>query len=1061
MGKTPKYSNKRKQLLRQLIEAIFNGGELNQFCTDHFPEVYQRFTSELTQDEKIAQLIEYCAHRGRLGNLVTHLEATKPEAYRAFVNQVQQTNGKPVQTPLTSPEPGSLAPHKSSEIVRNPEELLDQSLVGRYQIQEILDRGGIGVVFKAYDTHLELNVAIKIIDLTQVKLPAMRERVRQEVRTAMKLDHPGIVQVYDFGQVDSLLYIIMEFIPGYDLQKVRDLFRGVERRVTLPQVLQLVCQICLTVDYMHQHRVLHPGTKPENIMLKPTQSSNDLAWQPVLINLGLLRPHREMLLSQHKMSTRRLTYTVSPELLLGHTTDIRSDVYTLGLILYNLVVGQPPFEPKDLAEAIRMHVQEPPVRPRAIDPSIPRAVEEIILKALAKDPSERYITARAMAQALSAYLDSTSLPAPEALTRVSLSLAATSLMVSPGETLTTTLSLHNDGTADHHAHISLAGIPEEWFSISPSALTIPPGETRKVELSIQPPRSPDSRAGRHPLTIRAINQQHRDQVDEIKQVLTVAPYFQFASSLWPQEISTGQVTQVSVENQGNTIETFTVEPKPEQSLAFKPHQRMQLKLSPGESETVDYQVAPSRRFWVADSSTQTFSLLVTSPDGQTAIHSGQVTSHGSVTPRWLYGAILAIVLVLVVVLAFYPIVSPPPGAATATAQRATSQAISQQATLDRATSQVVNNQTATVLAGTAQVQQTREAAVQAATATVTWLDRDDDRDGLTNGDELEIGTDPNDRDSDGDGLFDGAEVNEFGTNPFNQDTDFDGLPDDEEIRLNLNASGRDTDLDGTPDSVDEDPGRLPTPTATITPNPTTQVPVVRFDNPAYTVDERQQTAIITVILDRPVDRPVSVEYETLDNTAAGGIDYTRSTGTLVFDPNQTVQRFTVLINNDTLSEPDETVLLRLQNPQGANLGFNSQTTLTILDDDDENGDGSGDNGTVQIRFSERAPLFGLPTYEVQENQGRAIIEVILSESVPRQIQVDYTIGDNTATSGQDYEQTGGTLVFNPGQQRKTFDVRIIEDNLVEGEEIANLSLNNAVGASIATRRARLVILDND
>lgn len=1059
MGKTTKYSNKRKQLLRQLIEAIFNGRELDQFCTDHFPEVYQRFAPESTQDKKIAQLIEYCAHRGCLGHLVTHLEATKPEAYQRFVNRVQQTNGKSAQTPYVSPKPASLNPPKSSEIVRNPEELLDQSLANRYQIHEILDRGGIGVVFKAYDSHLEINVAIKIIDLTQVKLPAMRERVRQEVRTAMKLDHPGIVQVYDFGQVDSLLYIIMEFIPGYHLQKIRDLFRGIDRRVSLPQVLQLVREICLTVDYMHQHRVLHPGTKPENIMLKPTQSSHDLAWQPVLINLGLLRPHREMLLSQHKMSPRRLTYTVSPELLLGHTTDIRSDVYTLGLILYSLVVGRPPFEPKDLAEAIGMHVQEAPVRPRAIDPGIPQTVEEIILKALAKDPSERYISARAMAQALSDYLDSASLLAPEAPARVSLSLATTSLTVVPGETLTTPLSLRNDGTTDHHAQVKVAGIPEEWFSISPSTLIIPPGETREVALSIQPPRSPNSRARGHALTIQAVNQQHRDQVDEIRPVLNVEPYFQFSSNLWPQEISNGQITQVTVENQGNAPETFIVEPKPEPSLAFNPHERLQFKLSPGESRTVDYTVAPTHRFWVADSSTQTFSLLVTSPDDRTAVHSGQVTSHGSVTPRWLYGAVLAILLALFVVFSFYPIVFPPPDAATATVQRATSQAVSQQATLERATSQVVNNRTATVLAGTAQVERTRAAAVQAATATVTWLAGDDDRDGLTNGDELKIGTDPNNRDSDGDGLFDGAEVNEFGTNPFNQDTDFDGLPDDEEIRLTLNAVGRDTDLDGTPDSVDQDPGRLPTPTATITPNPTAQVPVVRFDNTTYTVDERQQTAIITVILDRPVDRQVSVEYETRDNTAAGEIDYTRSTGTLIFDPNQTAQHFTVLINDDTLSEPDETVLLRLQNPQGANLGFNSQATLTILDD--ENGDNSSDNGAVQIRFSAPGSLFSLPTYEVRENQTRAIIEVLLSESVPRQVQVDYAVSDNTATSGRDYQQTFDTLVFNPGQQRQTFEIQILNDSDKEDEEIANISLNNAVGASIATSRARLVILDDD
>lgn len=1064
------YDSKQKRLIHRLMEAIFNGEELNQFSEGYFAAVSARFTANMDNATKIELLIDYCARRGQLGRLVAGIQQAKPEAYEAFVQRVNESGQfAPLALLNSYGLPITPAGITSAEIVKNPEALLNRSLEDRYQFEEILDRGGVGAVFKAYDTKLEIDVAIKIIMLDRVKQPALRERVRQEVRTAIKLDHPGIVKIYDFGEADSMLYIVMEYIAGYNLREFRDYVSNFDKRMALPQILELVRQICLTVDYLHQQRVLHPGTKPENIMVKSGSRAHEgMAWHPVLINLGLMRPHRETLTSQ-QISVRRLTYSVSPELLLGHQTDIRSDVYALGIIMYNLVLGRPPFRPQNLIEATNLHVKEMPPAPRSLDPDIPEPVEAIILKALAKDPSERYLSAKGMAQAIGDYLAGLLLPATTGPSRLSIITEPRPLVVAPGETIITKITLHNEGNQEHHCHITVAGVPASWLSLSPSATTLAAGEREEIELTIQPPHSAESRAGRHVLTIQAVNQQAPDQVDEVKKVLTIAPYVQFKSSLWPDEIVAGQLTQVTVENLGNSATTFVVQPKPDKGLAFEPD-RVPLKLEPAQSRTIDFEVKFSRRVWIGETIKQTFSILVGTAEGQTVTHSGQITSRGMLAPRWVQAAIVLLGVLFCVSVAIFPIVYPSDDDAQATADRATQIALNLQGTSDAATAQVAGNQTATVQAVTQEATRAVEIAVQAATQTVAWQNADDDRDGLPNREEQAIGTDPHNNDTDGDGLFDGAEVNQFSTNPFNRDTDFDGRPDDEEIRLNLDPLSRDTDLDGTPDSIDDDPGRLPTPTTTITPNPTAQIPLVRFNNSTFTVDERQSTAIITVILDTASSDLVTVDYLSRDESAVAGNDYGRVSGTLVFNPNQTVQRFTVPIFDDNLDEADERISLSLENPQGANLGFDSEATVIILDDDanGDNGsdnnnsnDGNQDTGPVQIRFSQRKPFFGPPVYRVQERLSPARIEVVLTEPATRSVAVDYATSDGTATAGSDYARTQGRLFFATGEDRHTIEITIFNDSTDEDDETVTITLSNAEGASIAVDQARLDILDDD
>ncbi|MEW5956576.1 MAG: Calx-beta domain-containing protein [Chloroflexota bacterium] len=1043
------YDNKQKRMIHQLMEAVFSGEALNRFCAEYYASMCDEFTLDTSTAEKIHTLIEYAARHNQLGKLVTNIQQAEPEAYQSFVAQVQQPFAK--STPASAPLVKSL-PSSPARQTGSLEDLLGQILEGRYRIDRIIDHGGLGDVYKAFDTKLELEVAIKVIDLNRVQSAAARERLRQEARTAMKLDHPGIVQVYDFGQAGHLFYIIKEFIPGYNLYEVRhQYFKSIANDLILSQTTELMRQLCLTVDYMHQNNVLHPSLRPQTIMLKPSSDNESLGWQPVLVNLGLMRPHREALVSREEIPVEQLTYMVSPELLLGHVTDIRSDVYALGVVMYELYAGRPPCQPTGLTDALHLHVEQAPAPPRSLNRDIPAAVEQIIMQALAKDPADRFLSAKGMAQALGDYLAASAPTAalalrPGARGEMRVTLEEHPLAVTPGESVTVLVSLHNEGVQEENYRLRVEGIPAEWVTLSSSTVSLLPGERQEIALTLAPPLDPTSRAGRHSFSVQVIDQHNAAQFEEFKRVLTVAAYSQFNSSLWPQEILADQVTQVTVENRGNSPETYTVRPKPDKRLTFDPPQA-QFKLLPGQSQTVEFRVSSSNRL-VGEPLRQTFSVPVMATHGQTVTLSGEVTSRAALRPRWVLSALLAVALLLCTLAAFYPLLYPSEQTVKATADYQT-------AVLQMATDRAGATQTAAVAAATVQVEATLLAATRAAEVTATSIIEDSDGDGLTNSEERELGTDPNAQDTDGDGLFDGAEVREFGADPRNPDSDFDGKPDGEEIRLNLNPLSRDTDLDGTPDLIDADPGRLPTATPSVTPNATaTRVPGLRFNNIDFTIRENETEAAITVVLDVPVDGQVQVTCSTQDGTAITGEDYRTTHQVLVFEPRQTVQTCTVPIVDDSTNEPDETATLLLTDPQGAGLGVNSQATLTIIDDD-----------SVKIRFNQRESFFGslsrLPRFEAPESQSSAIIEVVLSAPSSQQVSVAYTTQNVDAVAGEDYSFAGGTLIFEPGQDRRLFNVNIIDDSLPEADEVVILTLTSAVGATIETPDAELIIRDND
>ena len=288
----------------------------------------------------------------------------------------------------------------------SPMDLQAGQTIHRYQIIDLLGEGGIGSVYKAHDPALQRDVAIKLLHSPFARQKNFQERFLQEARTAARLTHPGIVQVHDFGQHQGQMYIVMEFIPGPNLAQIlrnlrrnlrRDL-RGTNRWIPLSEAVGLLRQVALALDYVHSQGVLHRDIKPDNIMLKP-EPAGGLPYRPILTDLGLAKLAEGGVYTQEGTSMGTPAY-MSPEQALGKATDARSDVYALGILLFELATGRLPYPARSLPEAVQYHAHTAPPLPRSIRADLPAALEGVILRAIEKDPALRFPSASDLCAAL-------------------------------------------------------------------------------------------------------------------------------------------------------------------------------------------------------------------------------------------------------------------------------------------------------------------------------------------------------------------------------------------------------------------------------------------------------------------------------------------------------------------------------------------------------------------------------------------------------------------------------------------------------------------------------------
>lgn len=265
----------------------------------------------------------------------------------------------------------------------------------RYQLQQTSGSGGMAVVYKAKDLMLERSVAVKVLREDFSKDPAFRERFRQEARAAANLSHPNIVTVHDFGLDQGHLFIVMEYIPGTDLKaltKQRERFQVLE-------ALELMIQACGGIGYAHRAGLVHCDVKPHNLLVTPEARLK-------VTDFGIARALSTISPDERSDVVWGSPHYFSPEQASGRPPSPASDVYSLGVILYEMLTGRLPFIAPDSAELARMHREEKPVSPRYYNPGIPSALEEIIMKVLSKEPAARYRTADQLGRLLLGLYDS-------------------------------------------------------------------------------------------------------------------------------------------------------------------------------------------------------------------------------------------------------------------------------------------------------------------------------------------------------------------------------------------------------------------------------------------------------------------------------------------------------------------------------------------------------------------------------------------------------------------------------------------------------------------------------
>ena len=262
-------------------------------------------------------------------------------------------------------------------------------MLGRYQVEKELGKGAMGVVYQGRDPKINRIVAIKTLALSQEfdeeELVDVKARFFREAETAGRLNHPNIVTMYDAGEEHDLAYIAMEFLQGGDLVP----FTKPGHLLPMPRVVSIVARIADALAYAHQHHVVHRDVKPANVMYEPQSDSVKVT------DFGIAR-----ITDSSRTKTGMVLGTpsyMSPEQLSGKKIDGRSDLFSLGVMLYQLLGGRLPFVGESMAQLMFKIANEPCADIRTVNPQVPEALAAVVAKAMSKNVLQRYQTGDAMA----------------------------------------------------------------------------------------------------------------------------------------------------------------------------------------------------------------------------------------------------------------------------------------------------------------------------------------------------------------------------------------------------------------------------------------------------------------------------------------------------------------------------------------------------------------------------------------------------------------------------------------------------------------------------------------
>ena len=286
-------------------------------------------------------------------------------------------------------------------------------LNSRYELLELIGTSGMADVYKARDGLLGRIVAVKILHPQYAKDEVFIDRFRQEAQAAANLNQPNIVNVYDWGIENDVYYIVMEYVEGRDLKGIL-----LEGGPLLPErAAEIAISICLALEAAHSHGIVHRDIKPQNVIVTPDN-------QVKVMDFGIARTTGGSALTQTGTIMGTAQY-ISPEQAQGRLADPRSDLYSLGVVLYEMLTGKVPFDGENPVAIAYKHVREDPLPPSMTNPDVSPGLEAVVMKALAKNPENRYQNAVEMRSDLERCLEGAPVYATPVLTKEESALGAT------------------------------------------------------------------------------------------------------------------------------------------------------------------------------------------------------------------------------------------------------------------------------------------------------------------------------------------------------------------------------------------------------------------------------------------------------------------------------------------------------------------------------------------------------------------------------------------------------------------------------------------------------------
>jgi hypothetical protein len=278
---------------------------------------------------------------------------------------------------------------------------IGQTIGGRYKIEDMLGQGGMSAVYRATDPNLRRTVAIKLIHSHLATDREFVRRFEEEAAAVAGLRHANIVQVFDFNHEEDHYYMVLEFVTGLSLQEKLRALHEAGQRLTISEVVRIMTTLCEAVQYAHERGLIHRDIKPANVMLNS-------AGQPILMDFGVAK----IMGGKNFTATGAVIGTpayIAPELVRGQRPDVRADIYSLGIILFEMLAGQLPFDADSAMSLMMKHLTEPVPALHDLAPKVPRPLVAVVERALEKDPDARFQTAAELSAALRAALTGASI----------------------------------------------------------------------------------------------------------------------------------------------------------------------------------------------------------------------------------------------------------------------------------------------------------------------------------------------------------------------------------------------------------------------------------------------------------------------------------------------------------------------------------------------------------------------------------------------------------------------------------------------------------------------------